>query len=142
MAKFEMQLPEDVIKDITYIENRYKDIFGGMTEAGAKLVFENVMNNLPQGIKDSEMAGCVHVSRTYLTPSDDGINNKVYIAGYFTNHLGVKTPAPLVANMFEYGSNSRNFPKQPFFRKSFKKQQIEQVMLAEQIKLSKGILNE
>jgi hypothetical protein len=60
------------------------------------------------------------------------------IVGYFTNKDGDTTPAPLVANMFEYGSSSRKYPKQPFFRQSFNKGQIEKAMLRVQDKYIKG----
>ena len=61
-------------------------------------------------------------------------------AGYFTNEKGVKTPAELVCNVFEYGTSK--FTKRPFFRKSFKKAQIEKAMLNAQERYSKGILKE
>ena len=57
--------------------------------------------------------------------------------GYFTNEDGKQTPAPLVANMFEYGSKDRKYPKHPFFRKSFRKAQIEKAMLDVQKKYIK-----
>ena len=47
-----------------------------------------------------------------------------------------------VANMFEYGSSKKNYPKHPFFRKSFKKEQIMQAMKEAQKKLSGGLLDE
>ena len=59
------------------------------------------------------------------------------ISGYFTNKDGKTTPAPLVANMFEYGSRSRKYPKKPFFRSSFNKSQIEKAMLKVQEKYIK-----
>ena len=64
------------------------------------------------------------------------------IIGYFKNENGKETPAPLVANMFEYGSRKRKYPKHPFFRKSFKRAQIMKAMEDAQKKLSGGILDE
>lgn len=142
MAKFEMELPDEIMKDLKEIYDYCEDVFGHMTRAGAKQVKETVEKNLPGNLKDSSFTGCIKLTRTYKTPSDGGINTKVIISDYFINSNGVKTPAPLVANMFEYGSNSRNFPKQPFFRKSFKKAQIEKAMLEAQKKLSGGLLDE
>jgi hypothetical protein len=84
--------------------------------------------------------GCIKTTKTYKTPSDGGINTKVIISGYFNNSKGVRTPAPLVANIFEYGSTK--FTKKPFFRKSFKKKEIEEAMMKAQKELSGGLLNE
>ena len=83
---------------------------------------------------------CIKTTKTYRTPSDDGIATKVIISGYFKNKNGVKTPAPLVANVFEYGSSK--FTKKPFLRKSFQKSQIEKAMLKAQKELSGGLLDE
>ena len=140
MAKFELQLPDEIIKDIQKINDNYKEIFGGMTRAGAEVVYHNVVANVPDGIRNSGMMGNLKMSKVYETPSDDGINTKVLFAGYFNNDQGVRTPAPLVANVFEYGRSGKPFPKQPFLRKSFKKGQIEKAMLDAQKKLSGGLL--
>ena len=43
-------------------------------------------------------------------------------------------PAPLVANVFEYGRSTSEFPKQPFMRKSFNKAAITKAMEAAQKK--------
>ena len=81
---------------------------------------------------------CLKITKIYKTPSDGGINTKVGFYGYFINENGIETPAPLVANVFEYGSSK--FTKKPFFRRAFKKAQIEQAMLEAQKQYSKGIL--
>lgn len=142
MAKFTADIDESVLKDISYIDKQFDHIFGGMTKAGAEVVYKNVIANLPGSLSSSGFAKNVKLSRVYKTPSDDGINTKVMITGYFINKDGRKTPAPLVANMFEYGSTKKNYPKQPFFRKSFKKSQIMKAMEEEQKKLSGGLLDE
>jgi hypothetical protein len=59
---------------------------------------------------------------------------KVGFAGYFKNENGEAVPAPLVANVFEYGRSGEPFPKQPFIRKSFKKSAIQKAMEKEQKK--------
>lgn len=142
MAKFVADIDESVLKDISYIDKQFDHIFGGMTKAGAEVVYKNVISALPEALRSSGFAKNVKLSRVYKTPSDDGINTKVMITGYFKNKDGRKAPAPLVANMFEYGSDKKNYPKQPFFRKSFKKSQIMKAMEEEQKKLSGGLLNE
>lgn len=140
MAKFQAEIPKEVIDDVGFLTNNFKAIFGGMTHEAAEAVYQNVISNLPQGMQGSDIINNLKISKVYETPSDDGINSKVLFAGYFTNRNGVTTPAPLVANVFEYGS--KKFAKRPFFRKSFKKAQIQQVMEKAQRELSRGILNE
>lgn len=142
MAKLIVDIDDSVLKDISYIDKQFDNIFGGMTKAGAEVVYKNVIANLPESLRSSGFSSHVKLSRVYKTPSDDGINTKVMITGYFINKDGRKTPAPLVANMFEYGSSKKKYPKQPFFRKSFKKSQIMKAMEEEQKKLSGGLLDE
>ena len=111
-----------------------------MTKAGAEVAMQNIKASLPNGIKDSKMMSCLKMTKTYKTPSDEGINTKVGFYGYFINKDGVRTPAPLVANVFEYGRSNAPFPKQPFLRKSFSKGKIEKAMLEAQKRLSGGLL--
>jgi hypothetical protein len=140
MARFIMELPTEILKDIEYINENSDKIFGEMTQAGADVTIKNVRSNIPKSFVDSDIMDCLKITRVYKTPTDEGINTKVGFFGYFTNKNGVKTPAPLVANVFEYGSSK--FTKQPFFRRSFKKAQIEKAMLEAQRRYSKGLLNE
>lgn len=142
MAKFEMQLPTEIMKDFQKIYNDSEKIFGEMTKAGAEVVEGNIRANVPQSIQKSKMMDCLKVTKVYKTPSDDGINTKVGFYGYFQNEDGKTVPAPLVANVFEYGRSNSPFPKQPFMRKSFKKGQIEQAMLKAQKQASGGLLDE
>ena len=140
MAKFEMQLPTEIMKDIQKIYDNSEEIFGEMTKAGAEVVNRNIEANVPQSIRNSKMMNCLKVTKTYKTPSDDGINTKVGFYGYFQNEDGKTVPAPLVANVFEYGRSNLPFPKHPFMRKSFKKSEIEQAMLKAQKRASGGLL--
>ena len=80
---------------------------------------------------------CLQITKTYKTPSDDGINTKVAFYGYFKNEDGKIVPAPLVANVTEYGISNSPYPKKPFLRKSFRKAQIEKAMLSVQKKYIK-----
>lgn len=138
MAHFNLELPTGIIKDFEKIYNNSDEIFGKMTRAGAEVVLENIKSNVPKSFVDSEIMNCLKITKTYKTPTDDGINTKVGFFGYFENKDGKKTPAPLVANVFEYGSTTVS--KKPFLRKSFNKSQIEKAMLDEQKKLSGGLL--
>ncbi len=140
MAKFIAEYPKEIIDDFRQIYNDYGRIVGAMTRAGAEVVYKNVQNNAPKGIKNSEMMKCLRLTRTYKTPSDDGTNTKVGFYGYFTNKNGVKTPAPLVANVYEYGRSNAPFPKEPFFRRAFNTKQIEKAMLEAQKRESGGLL--
>ena len=138
MAHFNLELPTDIIKDFEKIYSNSDEIFGKMTRAGAEVVLENIKSNVPKSFVDSKIMNCLKITKTYKTPTDDGINTKVGFFGYFENKDGKKTPAPLVANVFEYGSTT--VTKKPFLRKSFNKSQIEKAMLDEQKKLSGGLL--
>ena len=142
MAKFELQLPTEIMKDFQRIYKDSDKIFGEMTKAGAEVVEKNIIANVPQNIRKSKMMDCLKLTKVYKTPSDDGINTKVGFYGYFENEDGKVVPAPLVANVFEYGRSNSPFPKQPFMRKSFKKSQIEQAMLKAQKRASGGLLDE
>ena len=138
MARFKMDLPVEIMKEIQRVNDNYEEIFGGMTEAGAEVVLQNVRATMPESFKTSEIADCLTMTRTYKTPSDDGINTKVGFYGYFTNHNGQVEPAPLVANVFEYGSS--RVTKRPFFRRCFNRGAIQKAMLEAQKKLSGGLL--
>lgn len=142
MARFSLEIPTDVIKDIQKVEKNADKIFGEMTKAGAKVVETRIRENIPNSVKKSEMMKCLKVTDTYKTPSDDGINTKVAFYGYFKDKDGRIKPAPLVANVFEYGRSTSEFPKQPFMRKSFKKKEIEEAMMRTQKELSGGLLDE
>ena len=140
MAKFEMELPTEIMKDFEKIYKDSEKIFGEMTKAGAEVVYKNVQANVPQSIRQSKMMNCLKITKVYKTPTDDGINTKVGFYGYFENKDGKTLPAPLVANVFEYGRSDAPFPKKPFMRKSFKKNEIEQAMLKAQKRASGGLL--
>ncbi len=154
MAKFKMELPDDIMKDIKKLYDNYEEIFGGMTREGAEVALRNIKANAP----NSAIAQNVHLSVTYKTPSDDGISTKVYFSGYLPFRNGQKSfsrkakgklytttkgiPIPFLVNMYEYGRRGRRFPKKPFFRRAFKKGEIESAMLNAQKRLSGGLLDE
>ena len=142
MALFELELPTETIRELEKLEKNCDEIFGKMTQAGAEAVASSVRANIPASLRGSGIMNCMKVTRVYKTPSDDGINTKVGFYGYFTNENGVRTPAPLVVNVFEHGRSSSRFPKQPFFRKSFRKSEIEAAMLKTQKELTGGMLDE
>ena len=140
MARFDAVLPDKVMKEFREVYDNTEEIFGEMVKAGAEVAEKNVLANLPDGIRNSPMMNNLIITKVFKTPTDDCINCKVMFSGYFENEHGVKTPAPLVANVFEYGRSNAPFPKQPFLRKSFNKAQIEAAMMQAQKKASKGLL--
>lgn len=146
MAKIEIKIPQEEIRKIEEVYKNAFNIFGGMTRAGARVTLNTVKSNVPRSWHGSNIMNNIKLTKVYRTPSDGGINTKIVINGYFINKNGVRTPAPLVANVFEHGRSAQSrggkFVKQPFFRKSFKKDQIEKAMLDEQKRLTGGILDE
>lgn len=136
MANFVGGLPTDLLKMFEALEKDTDKMLADMVQAGAKVAEANVKANMPKDF--AKVAGNnVKLSKVYKTPTDDGINQQVVISGYFVNRHKQVTPAPLVANIFEYGRTGAPYPKQPFFRKSFNAQQIESAMLKEQEKYIK-----
>lgn len=140
MARFNMELPDEIIKDFRRIYENSDEIFGKMTQAGADVVYNNMLSLAPQSIRESEMIHNLQKTDVYKTPSDGGINTKVAFYGYFKTKDGRTMPAPLVANVFEYGRSNLPFPKHPFMRKAFRKDQIEKAMLKAQKEASGGLL--
>lgn len=138
MAKFVGELPNELIKQFETLELNTEKMLGEMVETGAEVARQNVEAKMPRALRESLGSDNIIVSRVYKTPSDDGINCQAMIVGYFTNSNGERIPAPLVANVFEYGRSNSPFPKQPFFRQSFNKRQIEKAMLRVQEKYIKG----
>lgn len=141
----EVELPIEVMEEFQRIYDDTDEILGGMVKAGAEDVEGKVVANVPASFRGSNIMKCLKITRVYKTLSDDGINCKVGFYGYFTTRptktgKTYRHPAPLVANVFEYGSSKVS--KKPFFRKSFNKSAITRVMMAEQKKLSGGLLDE
>lgn len=128
MARFSIELPNDVLKELSSLEKNTDIMLSEMTQAGAKVVLANIKSSIPQTFYESNIIKCLKVSHTYKTPSDGGINTKVAFYGYFFNKDGKRIPAPLVANVTEYGRSNSPYPKRPFLRKSFKKSEIEKAM--------------
>lgn len=130
MAKMKVELPNEIIQQLEKLNQDTPEMMKAMVEAGAETVVSRIKANAPAGMKSSPIMGCLSTTRPYESPSDDAINVKVGFAGYFTNEDGVRTPAPLVANVFEYGRSGEPFPKQPFFRRSFNLGAITKAMEA------------
>lgn len=151
MAKFSLELPNDVIKEFEKLNKTSHKMLEEMTQAGAEVVYKNVKENMKSSFKDSrKLEHYLKITKSYTTPSDDGVNTKIAFYGYYkedvkkfslTSKSG-KTysyngiPVPLIVRAREFGSSSGE-AKKPFFRKSFKKAQIEKEMLKVQEKYIK-----
>ena len=153
MARFSMELPNDLIKEFQKLETTTPKMLEEMTQAGAEVVYKNVKDNMKSSFKDSnKLAKYLKITKPYETPSDDGVNTKVAFYGYYkpevkTFNVTSKSgksysykgiPVPLIIRAREFGSSSGE-AKKPFFRKSFKKAQIEKEMLRVQDKYLKEL---
>lgn len=142
MAKFNAELPNDLIKQFEGLEKDCSKIFGEMVEAGARAVYKNVLANMKTAFKTTaSLYKGLKITKIYKTPSDDGINVHIGFYGYDTDKKTKAhpngTPIPLIAMAREYGT-SRGEKKVGFLRKSFKKKEIEQAMKQVQDKYIKG----
>ena len=134
MAKFHSELPNDLIKVFEDLETNCDEMFGEMCRAGAEVVYNNVLANMKKVFKSTRsLEKGLKITKVYKTPSDDGINVHVGFYGYTEDGV----PIPLIAQAREYGT-SKGEEKKPFFRKSFKKKDIEQAMQVVQDKYIKG----
>jgi hypothetical protein len=161
MAQFRVSLPKEELEQLKFIEQNTDHIFGEMTKEAAESVAARVRANAPI----QELSQHTKISRTYKTPSDDGINTKVYISGtlkagkftrraktggkQYTSYKG--TPLDFIAKVFEYGTSYRYtnndayrgfMGKKPYFRKSFTPSMIEAIMKKVQERESKGLLTD
>lgn len=143
MARFNAELPNDLLKCFDELEINCEEMFGNMTKAAAEVVLKNVKANMSKSFKSiKSLEQGLKMTKTYKTPSNDGINTYIGFYGYAKDSKPTKkhpygTPIPLIAMAREYGT-SRGERKKPFFKTSFKRAQIEQEMLKVQEKYLKG----
>ena len=145
MAKFNAELPNDLIKVFDELETDAPIMMGEMCKAGARAVYNKVVSGLGKAFKrtDSLLKG-LKITKVYETPSDDSINVHVGFYGYDgepTKKYPKGTPIPLKAMAREYGTSSGE-KKVPFLRKSFAKKDIEQAMMEVQNRYIKDEGNE
>ncbi len=131
MARFEEELPYDVIKEIERLNNKSDKMFGEMLDKAGDIVINNVRSNMGRSFKTTRsLSKGLKKTRVYKTPSDGGINVNVGFHGYdgvATKKNPKGTAVALIAQAREYGTSSGE-AKKPFFRKSFKKEEIERAM--------------
>ena len=142
MAKFNAELPNDLIQTFDELETNAEMMMGEMCRVGAEVVHNKVISNL-KGSFDSigSLMKGLKVTRVYKTPTDDGINVHIGFYGYDeekkTKAHPNGVPIPLIAMAREYGTSSGE-KRKPFLRKSFSKKEIEQAMMEVQEKYIKG----
>lgn len=128
MAKYKAELPNDIIKQFEKLDKNTDKMLAEMTRAGAETVEENIKASVPTSWHSSNIMKCLKITKSFKTPSDGGINTKVAFYGYFINRNGERIPAPLVANVTEYGRSNSPYPKKPFMRRAFNKAKITKAM--------------
>lgn len=138
MAHFTSELPVELMNQISALERDTTKMIDAMVEAGAEVAMSNLKKNAPDQLRKYTTPQYLSKTRVYTTPSNGARKCYIYFGGYFTNRKGQKTPLELVCNMFEYGSQKREYPKHPFLRKTFNhKREIEKAMLEAQSKFIK-----
>ena len=141
MAKFNAELPNDLMKVFEELETNAPFMMGEMCKAGAEVVHGNVVANMGKVFKSTKsLLKGLKITKVYNTPRDDGVNVHIGFYGYDgepTNQYPKGTPIPLKAMAREYGTSSGE-QKKPFFRKSFSKKEIEKAMLKVQDRYIKG----
>ena len=140
MAKFEGEVPYELINEFKELKDNLYDIFGAMCHAGAEVVHRNVLRNMKRVFKTTRSLEKGLKTRVYRTPSDDGINVHIGFYGYDgnpTKRYPRGVPIPLKAMAREYGTPTET--KKTFFRTAFKKADIENEMLKVQDEYFKGL---
>jgi len=118
VAGFNVELPNELIKSFQELEANTEEMLSDMTRAGAEVVYKQVKSNMKSSFKSTEsLEKGLKITKSYRTPSDDGINTKVGFYGYDEDGI----PIPLKALAREYGT-SRGEKKKPFFRKAFRQE--------------------
>ena len=137
MANFEEELPNDLIKEFENIEVDTPKMMQEMTKEGAKVVYNNVQNNMKRAFKTTRaLEKGLRITKVYHT-SNVEVATKIAFYGYDKEKRSKQypegTPIPLIALAREYGTSSGE-KKKPFFRNAFKSKEIEDAMLKVQEK--------
>lgn len=141
MAKFKAELPNELIRQFENLEQSTDEMLGEMCSAGAQVVYNLTVGNISKAFKtQNALLKGLKVTKVYKTKSDDSVNVHIGFYGYDETKASEKhpkgVPIPLIALAREYGTSSGE-RKKPFFRKSFKKSEIERAMLEVQKKYIK-----
>ena len=138
MAKYNAQLPNEIVKEIEELGKTCVNMFEDMTQEGAKVVYNLVLQNMRSAFASTDsLEEGLKFTRAYRT-KDGSVNTYVGFYGYGgkpTTKYPKGTPIPLKAMAREYGTYGGNkktkhkprnkkgvMPKgeqkKPFFRKS------------------------
>lgn len=150
MARMVMQLPDELVKQFEDMSRSSEEMFGDMTQEGAKVVYNNILNKMNMVFKNpNDLKKHLKITKVYKSKYDDGINTKIAFYGYYregernfkitkTSKSGKKktysyngVPVPLIVMAREFGS-SRGEASKPFVLPSFNQSQIREAMLKKQ----------
>lgn len=81
MAAFDEQLPTELMEQFEFLDKSTDTMLKEMTREGAKKVLANVKANVPSSFRKSGIMKCLKLTRSYKTPSDDGVATKVAFYG-------------------------------------------------------------
>lgn len=136
MARFRMEIPAEQIREMELLTNNCDSMIEEMCFAGAEVAKEKIYRGMPAELKKYANSSTLHVTKSYIMKSDGARAVYIWFGGYKKDKNGKDnskdadrgTALELIANMFEYGSKKRKYPKQPFLRKAFHKREIERAM--------------
>lgn len=137
MAHYYGNVPDELIRQFEILLNNSQQMIDEMVTAGAHVVMDNMKQRMPPELKKYVTPDTLQLTDVYTTPSNGARKCYIWFGGYAVNSKGKEFPIELVANMFEYGSKQREYPKHPFLRKCFHKREIERAMLKAQNKYIK-----
>lgn len=84
MARYEMKLPDEIMKDIEKIHKDAPQMFEKMTHAGAEVAYNNILRNMKGSFKDTKMLeGHLKITKPYRTYQGHNVNTKVAFYGYY-----------------------------------------------------------
>ena len=66
MAVFIPHIPDAIMEDIERLYVTADSMFGEMTQAGAKVVYSNVMSNLPASFRTSNIRHHIEITKSIL----------------------------------------------------------------------------
>ena len=127
-STFKMGNIKEILKELDFEEKNIEKLCYEMVEAAAKNVYKKIVDNMPPALKKSKFMKCVTYSKPYKTTAGSIGCLVMIIDGYFINHKGKRVPAPLVANLIEFGRHDGKYPKKKFFYNNFKENEIEKAM--------------
>lgn len=78
MARFNSELPNDLLKEFEQLNANSEEMMGEMTHKSAEYVKGEIERRAKTVFKDSNrILKHLIITKVYKTPSDDGINTKV-----------------------------------------------------------------